>query len=86
MNVRRLTPTERERLMGWPDGWTIPNGPSLADAPLTYPSELMCPVDPRPDGPRESATGDGVVASVAEWLGHRLAAVTATEIDHREAA
>jgi site-specific DNA-cytosine methylase len=21
--VRRLTPTECERLMGWPDGWTI---------------------------------------------------------------
>jgi site-specific DNA-cytosine methylase len=22
-SVRRLTPTECERLMGWPDGWTI---------------------------------------------------------------
>jgi hypothetical protein len=21
--IRRLTPTECERLMGWPDGWTI---------------------------------------------------------------
>jgi DNA (cytosine-5)-methyltransferase 1 len=21
--VRRLTPTECERLMGWPDGWTV---------------------------------------------------------------
>ena len=24
--VRRLTPTECERLMGWPDGWTNPHG------------------------------------------------------------
>jgi site-specific DNA-cytosine methylase len=28
--VRRLTPTECERLQGFPDGWTIPYGPSLA--------------------------------------------------------
>jgi site-specific DNA-cytosine methylase len=25
-SVRRLTPTECERLMGWPDGWTIAKG------------------------------------------------------------
>lgn len=25
-SVRRLTPTECERLMGWPDGWTISEG------------------------------------------------------------
>jgi len=25
-SVRRLTPTECERLMGWPDGWTISQG------------------------------------------------------------
>lgn len=28
--VRRLTPTECERLQGFEDGWTIPYGPSLA--------------------------------------------------------
>jgi DNA (cytosine-5)-methyltransferase 1 len=28
-SVRRLTPTEAERLMGWPDGFTLPFGPSL---------------------------------------------------------
>ena len=27
-SVRRLTPTECERLMGWPDGWTIASSPS----------------------------------------------------------
>jgi site-specific DNA-cytosine methylase len=30
--VRRLTPTECERLMGWPDGWTAPDGLKSSDA------------------------------------------------------
>lgn len=34
--VRRLTPTECERLQGFPDGWTISEGPSLADEPSYY--------------------------------------------------
>jgi DNA (cytosine-5)-methyltransferase 1 len=29
--VRKLTPTECERLMGWPDGWTIPTRSLTAD-------------------------------------------------------
>jgi len=33
--LRRLTPSERERLQGFPTGWTIPYGPSLA--PSTRP-------------------------------------------------
>ena len=56
--VRRLTPTECERLMGWPDHWTV-----LADTDEP---------NPRPDGPRYAACGDGVVAPVAEWIGRRL--------------
>lgn len=67
--VRRLTPTERERLMGWPDGWTYAHGPSLLDAPQGWPSADRSPADLRPDGRREAATGDGVVAHVAEWIG-----------------
>lgn len=62
-SVRRLTPTECERLMGWPDGWTC-----------------LCGVDPYttatctcPDGPRYSACGNGVVSSVAKWIGERIA-------------
>jgi DNA (cytosine-5)-methyltransferase 1 len=55
--VRRLTPLECERLMGWPDGWTDVDG--LADTP------------------RYRMIGNGVVAPVAEWLGHRLVAVDA---------
>lgn len=34
--VRRLTPTEAERLQGLPDGWSLPYGPSLADAPAWH--------------------------------------------------
>lgn len=31
VGVRRLTPTECERLMGWPDGWTAPEGIKAPD-------------------------------------------------------
>jgi DNA (cytosine-5)-methyltransferase 1 len=30
-SVRRLTPTECERLMGWPDGWTAVDGDKTPD-------------------------------------------------------
>lgn len=66
--VRRLTPTECERLMAWPDGWTLDHGPSLIDAQQTWPGGPS-PVDPPPDGRRYSACGDGVIAAVAEWIG-----------------
>lgn len=54
--VRRLTPLECERLMGWPDEhtrWTA-DGKEIADSHRYR----MC--------------GNGVVAPVAEWIGHRL--------------
>lgn len=54
--------------MGWPDGWTYSDGPSLLDAPQTFPGG-PAPVDLPPDGRRYSACGDGVVAHVAEWIG-----------------
>jgi site-specific DNA-cytosine methylase len=31
MSVRRLTPVECERLMGWPDNWTAPEGVKAPD-------------------------------------------------------
>lgn len=57
--VRRLTPMECERLMGWPDDWTrwTAGGKEIADSH------------------RYRMAGNGVVASVAEWIGHRLVAV-----------
>ncbi len=72
MKIRRLTPTERERLMGAPDGWTYPFGPALLDAALSFPAEARCPVDLPPDGPREAAAGDGVAVPCAEWIGERI--------------
>jgi site-specific DNA-cytosine methylase len=65
--VRRLTPLECERLMGWPSvdgrGWT--------DIPWRG-------KDHAPDTKRYAACGNGVVAPVAEWIGMRLAAALST--------
>lgn len=58
--VRRLTPMECERLQGWPDGWT--------DIPWSG-------KDHAPDGRRYQAAGNGVTATVAFWIGARLAEV-----------
>jgi DNA (cytosine-5)-methyltransferase 1 len=54
--VRRLTPRECERLMGWPDDWTryADDGSEIADSHRYR----MC--------------GNGVVAPVAEWIGRRI--------------
>jgi len=55
---RRLTPRECERLMGWPDDWTRWG----ADG-----SEIS-------DSARYRMCGNGVVASVSEWIGRRIVA------------
>lgn len=74
--VRRLTPTECERLQALPDGWTMPWGVSLADRPFTgFHAAETCPVDYQPDGPRYAACGDAVTATVAEWIGDRIGRV-----------
>lgn len=44
-SVRRLTPTECERLQGFPDGWTIPS----PTAPAMQPAGMQSP-SPSPDG------------------------------------
>ncbi len=56
MAVRRLTPRECERLMGWPDDFTrwTDTGKQIADSHRYR----MC--------------GNGVVAPVAEWIGRRI--------------
>ena len=58
--VRRLTPIEAERLQGFPDGWTVPNG-------LT--PEVIVGLD----SARYAALGNAVTVPVAEWIGRRLA-------------
>ncbi len=60
--VRRLTPTECERLQGFPDGWTCLCGV------MPY-STAACRC---PDSPRYRALGNAVTVPVLTWLGERL--------------
>ena len=61
MQVRRLTPTECERLQGFPDGHTsvLHNG------------------KPAADGPRYKALGNSWAVNCARWIGERIDAVDA---------
>ena len=61
MAVRRLTPTECERLQGFPDGYTDikPKGKET------------------PDGPRYKALGNSMAVPVMAWIGARIAEVEA---------
>ena len=57
--VRRLTPIERERLMGFPPDWTrIPwRGKPASDCP---------------DGPRYKACGNSMGVNLMRWIGRRI--------------
>ena len=57
--VRRLTPTECERLQGFPDDWTA----------IAYRGK------PAADGPRYKAIGNSMAVPVMRWIGERIAAV-----------
>ena len=57
MAVRRLTPTECERLQGFPDGYT--------NIPWRKASES-------PDGPRYKALGNSWAVPVVSWIGKRI--------------
>jgi DNA (cytosine-5)-methyltransferase 1 len=59
MAVRRLTPTECERLQGFPDGWT--NVPHRGK--------------PSADGPRYKALGNSFAVPVVRWIGERIQAM-----------
>ena len=61
--VRRLTVTECERLMGWPDGWT--------EYGIGEDGERINMADTH----RFRLIGNGVASPVAQWLGHRLVEV-----------
>ena len=60
MQVRRLTPTECERLQGFPDGYT--------NIPWRGKQES-------PDGPRYKALGNSMAAPVMRWIGERINAI-----------
>ena len=57
--VRRLTPTECERIQGFPDSWSLPS----EDYPLQG-ADL--------DSPRYKAIGNAVSVPVVEWIGRRV--------------
>lgn len=63
MKVRRLTPTECERLQGWPDGYT--------DVPYKG--------KPPADGVRYKALGNGMAQPCARWIIKRIVEVTENE-------
>jgi DNA (cytosine-5)-methyltransferase 1 len=60
--VRRLTPTECERLQGFPDGHTL----------IPWRGK---PADQCPDGSRYKALGNSMAVPVMRWIGQRIAAV-----------
>lgn len=68
--VRRLTPTECERLQGFPDGFTDIN-----------PNDK-----PTPDGPRYKALGNSMAVNAMRWIGRRIEMVEAITAHHSEAA
>ncbi|WP_045756663.1 DNA cytosine methyltransferase [Xanthomonas albilineans] len=67
MQVRRLTPTECERLQGVPDGWTLV--PNARGKPMA-------------DGPRYKMLGNSFAVPVIRWIGEQIQAAHACEIHH----
>lgn len=61
--VRRLTPIECERLMGWPDNHTLHRADGKTNA----------------DSSRYKMCGNGVASPVAEWIGRQILAWEALE-------
>lgn len=68
--VRIATPREWERALGFPDDYTL------------VPNRGK----PMADGPRYKALGNSMAVPVMRWIGERIAAVDALEIDERIAA
>ena len=62
--VRRLTPTECERLQGFPDNYTQ----------IPYRNK---PAESCPDGPRYKAMGNSMAVPVMRWIGERINMVEA---------
>ena len=61
--VRRLTPTEAERLQGFPDGHTL----------IPWRGK---PADECPDGPRYKTLGNSMAVPVMRWIGERIEKAT----------
>lgn len=85
MAVRRITPTEAERLQAFPDGYTRiptkrskkpPSAAKLAKYPDLYElGEDGIWTTHAQDGPRYKALGNSMATSVVRWIGQRIQAV-----------
>lgn len=85
--VRRLTPTECERLQDFPDGWTDLTGWEYTDEDVAAIAKACGKTEKQvraslkkwtadcPDGPRYKALGNSMTTSVMRWIGARLTAV-----------
>lgn len=71
--IRRYIPLEAERLMGFPDGWTL--------IPWRGKPASECP-----DGPRYKALGNSMCTNVMAWIGERIHAVEMEKRNGREEA
>lgn len=65
--VRRLTPTECERLQGFPDRYTLIQYPKPKWAPK-WPDRVKYAAD----GPRYKALGNSMAVNAMRWIGHRI--------------
>jgi DNA (cytosine-5)-methyltransferase 1 len=68
--VRRLTPTECERLQGFPDNWT----------------QVPFRGKPAADGPRYKALGNSWAVNCARWIGRRIEMVEQINAAQKAAA
>lgn len=68
--VRRLTPTECERLQGFPDGYT----------------QVPFRGKPAADGPRYKALGNSWAVNCARWIGRRIEIVEQIHAARKDAA
>ena len=66
--VRRLTPTECERLQGFEDNWTR----------IPYKKK---PAEDCPDGPRYKTLGNSMAVPCMRWIGERIQAVEDERMD-----
>lgn len=94
MAVRRLTPTETERLQGFPDGYTAIPIKKYARKRVTKlrPESMWAQIDGNwwllaADGPRYKSHGNSFAVPVVAWIGHRIdAAMRANFAHEREIA
>lgn len=73
MQVRRLTPRECERLMGFPDDYTkIPWKRGYWPADKHSPEVRAAVAEQCPDGPRYKALGNSWAVPCVRWIGRRI--------------